>query len=225
MSITASTYFPNGDVMKIRTLRGAIQFFARQSGPRVLMLASGGFLIARIAAGAWSRADFLVAIAVAISWHLQERLLHEYFLHMKARHFLSASLLKRFSVHHRQHHRDPWRTQTLFIATRAYVFTVPSVIGALLVLTRDIQLTLTGSFAYFLTLLCYEWTHCLIHTSYEPRSEWYRRRWWNHRLHHFKNSQHWFGITSPLWDVLLGSRPDPSGIATRKDWHGPNPMA
>ncbi|HYI09843.1 MAG TPA: sterol desaturase family protein [Thermoanaerobaculia bacterium] len=221
----ASTYTSGDDAMEILTLRDAMQFFWRQSGPRVLMLASFGFMIARVAAGVWTRTDFFVAIAVAITWHLQERLLHEYFLHMKAQRLLGATLSKRLSIHHRQHHRDPWRTQTLFIATRAYMYTIPLVVGTLLGLTRDIQLTLTGSFAYFFTLLCYEWTHCLIHTSYVPQSEWYRRRWWNHRLHHFQDSRHWFGITSPFWDALLGSKPDPSRIKTRKNWRGSNPLA
>ena len=212
------------DAIEIRTLQNAIQFFLRQPGPRILILANLGFLIARTIMDAWSRADCWVVIAVAISWHFQERLVHEYFLHMKARRLLTSAMLKRLSANHRQHHRDPWRTRTLLIASRAYLYAIPSVVIVLLGLTRNIQLTLTGSFAYFFTLLCYEWAHCLIHTSYEPRSEWYRRRWRNHRLHHFKNSQHWFGITSPLWDTLLGSRPDPSDIQTRKDWRGPNPM-
>lgn len=223
ISIMSSDHISD-EVVEIRTLRGALEFFFRQSGPRVLVFASLGFLILRIGTGTWTATDLVLGIAIPISWHLQERLLHEYFLHMKARRFLSSALMKRLSTHHRQHHRDPWQTQTLFIATRAYLFTIPSVVVVLLVVMRDLRLTLTGSFAYFLTLLCYEWVHCLIHTSYLPRSDWYRRRWWNHRLHHFKDSRHWFGITSPMWDTVFRSRPDPTSIETRKDWRGPNPL-
>jgi len=212
------------EVMEIRTLRGAFEFFFRQPGPRLLVLASFSFLILRIAKGAWDLADLLVGIAVPISGHLQERLLHEYFLHMKVRRFLNAVLWKRLSANHRQHHRDPWRIQTMFIATRAYLFIIPSAAGALFIITGDLCCTFTGSFAYFVTLLCYEWVHFLIHTSYVPRSDWYRRRWWNHRLHHFKDSRYWFGITSPLWDSVFRSRPDPACIGTRKDWRGPNPL-
>ena len=133
-------------------------------------------------------------------------------------------MLKLVSEHHRRHHRDPWRTATLFITTSAYFFNVPLVFGTLFAIARDVRLALTGSFAYFLTLLCYEWVHLLIHTAYVPRSNWYRRRWWNHRLHHFKDSRYWFGITSPMWDIVLRSRPDPSVIATRKNWRGPDPL-
>ena len=210
--------------MGLKTLRDALGFFIRQPSPRILMFASAAFLIARTVVGRWRLADAFVALAVAASWHLQERLLHEYVLHRGARRFLSSALLNRLSKTHRQHHRDPWHSRTLFIATGAYAFSLPSVVGALFVLTRDLGLTLTGSFAYFSTLLYYEWTHLLIHTAHVPRSEWFRRRWWNHRLHHFKNNRYWFGITSPMWDTILGTRPDPSVIAARKDWRGPNPL-
>jgi hypothetical protein len=220
----SSDNFSDDVAMDIRTLSGTFGFFVRQGSPRITALAFAFFLIARIAAGRWRLADAFVGIAVACSWHIQERLLHEYISHMRARRFLNVTLMKRLSEHHHRHHRDPWRTQTLFINARAYRYTVPSVFGVLLAVTRDIRLTLTGTFAYFLTLLCYEWVHCLIHTSYVPRMGWYQRRWWNHRLHHFKNRRYWFGITSPMWDTVLGSKPDPSYIETRKDWRGPNPM-
>jgi hypothetical protein len=220
-----STLDPFGDrAMELQTKRGALAFFVRQGSPRILMLLSITFFTARIALDAWRVADAAMALAIPMSWHLQERLLHEYLLHLRARRFLSWRLLKRISEHHRRHHLDPWRTATLFITTSAYSFSVPAVFVMLFAITRDIRLTLTGSFAYFFTLLCYEWIHCLIHTSYAPRSNWYRRRWWNHRLHHFKDSHHWFGITSPMWDVILGSRPDPELIVTRKNWRGPSPL-
>ncbi len=204
--------------MGLRTLSDTFGFFARQDSPRITALACASFLIARATVGQWRLADVFVGIAVACSWHIQERLLHEYVSHMRARRFLSSTLMKRLSERHHLHHRDPWRTRTLFINTAAYWYTVPSVFGVLFVITRDIRLTLSGSCAYFLTLLCYEWVHCLIHTSYVPRSGWYRRRWWNHRLHHFQNRRYWFGITSPMWDSVLDSRPNPSDIETRKDW-------
>jgi hypothetical protein len=210
--------------MELRTKRDVFAFFVRQGSPRILMLLSLTFVTARIALDSWRVADAVMALVIPASWHIQERLLHEYLLHSRARRFLSWSLLKRTSEHHRRHHLDPWRTPTLFIKTSAYLFNVPTVFGLLLAVTRDIRLTLTGSFAYFFTLLCFEWIHCLIHTPYVPRSNWYRRRWWNHRLHHFRDSRHWFGITSPIWDVVLGSRPDPAFIATRKNWRGPNPL-
>jgi hypothetical protein len=211
-------------VMELRTKRDTLSFFVRQASPQILIILSITFFVSRVSLGGWRPTDGLAALAIPASWHIQERLLHEYLLHLRARRFLNWSLLKRISEHHRRHHLDPWRTATLFITTSAYLFNVPALVGVLLAITRDIRLTLTGSFAYVFTLLWYEWVHCLIHTSYAPRSAWYRRRWLNHRLHHFKDSRHWFGITSPMWDIVLGSRPNPLVILTRKNWRGPNPL-
>jgi hypothetical protein len=210
--------------IKLRSKREALAFFARQASPQILAVLSIAFLAARIGLGEWRVIDALIAVVMPASWHIQERLIHEYLLHGRARGYLSRPLLKRISEHHRHHHLDPWRTATLFITTSAHWFNVPILFALLFAITRDIRPTLTGSFAYLSTLLCYEWIHLLIHTSYVPRTNWYKRRWWNHRLHHFRDSRYWFGITSPLWDRVLGSRPDPASIPTRKNWRGPNPL-
>lgn len=212
-------------VMNLRTRRELLPFFVQQQSPRILVIVSSLFLGVRIYLGGLVWKDALIICAVAALWHIQERLLHEYFLHLRAHRILGRSLLRKLSQHHRLHHRDPWRTQTLFITTSAYAFLIPTVAGVLLLLTRDIRLTVTGSFTYFATLLCYEWVHCLIHSSYTPRSRWYERRWVNHRLHHFQNRDYWFGITSPMWDTVLGSKPHPEHIRLKRDWRGPDPVS
>ena len=214
----------NDRASELRTKRHTLAFFVQQGSPRILMLLSVLFITTRAVLGVWRAADAVMALVIPALWHVQERFLHEYLLHSGARRVLSRRLLRRVSEHHRRHHLDPWRTRTMFIQTSAYLYNVPIVFGIILAITRDIRLTLTGSFAYFFTLLCFEWVHCLIHTPYVPRSNWYRRRWWNHRLHHFRDSRYWFGITSPMWDGVLGTKPDHGSIATRKNWRGPNPL-
>ena len=66
---------------------------------------------------------------------------------------------------------------------------------------------LSGNFITFLLILNYEWIHFLIHTSYVPKSWFYRRLWRNHRLHHFQNENFWFGLTMLSGDRLLGTLP------------------
>ena len=60
----------------------------------------------------------------------------------------------------------------------------------------------------YVLIAFYEWIHFLIHTSYVPRSRWYKRVWRNHRLHHFKNERYWHGITNTISDTVLGTNPD-----------------
>ena len=61
--------------------------------------------------------------------------------------------------------------------------------------------------AGYLMLLTYEWTHFLIHSKYRPRHAYYRLIWRNHRNHHFRNENYWFGVTMDLGDRVLRTAP------------------
>jgi hypothetical protein len=74
------------------------------------------------------------------------------------------------------------------------------------------SLALTGLAFYLVMSLRYEWVHFLVHTRYRPQSEYFRRLWRSHRLHHCKNEHYWFGVTMLGGDYLLGTAPDPSDV-------------
>jgi len=54
-----------------------------------------------------------------------------------------------------------------------------------------VQLFVSTMIATVVAAFAYEWVHYLTHTSYRPRTAFYRRMWRNHRLHHFKNEHYW----------------------------------
>jgi sterol desaturase/sphingolipid hydroxylase (fatty acid hydroxylase superfamily) len=201
------------------TLHSAASIYLQQGSSRVLLAGIAIVLTARIAIERFTLADLLTAMILLATWPLQERLFHEYLLHLRARRLLGTTLARRISTNHQMHHRNPWRTATIFIQPRAYFAILPAVSAICLVIARDVRLALTGLAAFLFALAWYEWIHFLIHTPYVPRSMWYRRRWQNHRLHHFRNSRYWYGITSPLGDTLLGSGPEPAHVP--KKWNGP----
>jgi hypothetical protein len=203
-----------------RTLAAAAQMFVRQASPRILFVVSVVFLVVRASMGRFTFADLCVIVGIFATWPVQERLFHEYLLHLRARRILGSTLARRISANHQMHHREPWRTDTIFIRSSGYLVILPTFLATCLVVTRDTRLTLTGLVAFLLALSWYEWLHFLIHTPYAPQSNWYKRRWENHRLHHFKNSRYWYGITSPLGDTLLGTRPDPANVSLK--WNGPS---
>ena len=82
------------------------------------------------------------------------------------------------------------------------------------------------TFAVTLTALgcAYEWTHYLIHSDHRPRTAVYRAVWRNHRLHHYKNENYWFTVTTARTaDRLFGTCPDPADVPaspTAKDLLG-----
>ena len=53
----------------------------------------------------------------------------------------------------------------------------------------------------------YEWTHLLAHSSYRPRTPYYRRLVRNHRIHHFRDPDALYGISSNLGDRLFATLP------------------
>jgi sterol desaturase/sphingolipid hydroxylase (fatty acid hydroxylase superfamily) len=80
----------------------------------------------------------------------------------------------------------------------------------------------TLAFGFFM-LLTYEWTHFLIHSKYRPRRAYYRVIWRNHRNHHFRNENYWFGVTMDFADRVLRTAPERDVVpvsATAKNLEG-----
>ena len=48
--------------------------------------------------------------------------------------------------------------------------------------------------------------HYAVH-AYRPPKNFLKQLWVNHGIHHYKNSEHVFGVSSPLWDYIFGTMP------------------
>jgi sterol desaturase/sphingolipid hydroxylase (fatty acid hydroxylase superfamily) len=104
--------------------------------------------------------------------------------------------------------------ELIFIPLPALVFAGALIAGiALLVPDRALGATFAAT---AVTLgLVYEWIHYLVHTDYRPKTAPYRAIWRHHRLHHFKNENYWFTVTTASTaDRVLGTQPDPSEVPT-----------
>jgi hypothetical protein len=77
---------------------------------------------------------------------------------------------------------------------------------AMVVMPR-LDLAVTALATVVALALAYEWTHYLCHSSYRPKSRFYRRIWRYHRLHHFKNEHYWMGVTRHAADWVLHTLP------------------
>lgn len=151
---------------------------------------------------AWSLG--LISVVIVCVYPLVEYLLHRYLLHAK---FLyrsprTAALWKRI---HYDHHQDPNDLRVLFGALHTTLPTVAVItlpIGTLLGGATGAS----GAFATGLvTLMVYEFCHCLQHLRYMPQSRFLQRVKRHHLLHHFHNEQGNFGITSTFLDRLAGT--------------------
>ncbi len=130
--------------------------------------------------------------------------LFEYFIHRFAFHFVAHSpRMKRFVyILHGNHHEYPRDRERLFMPP------VPSLILASVVFS--LQYLLLGNHVYMffpgflIGYLMYGTMHFAIH-AWNPPFKWMKPLWRNHHLHHYKNEEMGFGVSSTLWDLVFGT--------------------
>jgi sterol desaturase/sphingolipid hydroxylase (fatty acid hydroxylase superfamily) len=180
--------------------------FFRMSCPRLLALALAVVWTTRLVVGGWNLWDVAVVLGVLAFWPVQEWVLHVFVLHLKPFTLFGRQIDPIIARNHRNHHRNPW-DPALGITPPHIIWLYACGLPGVWLPFLPLPQAITGVAIYFCLVLEYEWIHYLIHTSYVPRSWFYKRLWLNHRLHHFKNEQYWFGVTMLSGDWLLKTQP------------------
>lgn len=196
----------------VTTLRDAVRVFFARPGPRVIAATALACWGRRALAGPPSPADVAAALAVAAWWPLQEWAAHRWLLHLRPRTFAGVRLDPYFARAHRRHHRDPRRIGPTLLPMRVVLGAIPGSMAAFRALVRGARPRRTAMATYATMALLYEWTHFIVHTGVKPRSAFYRRVRRNHRLHHYRNENYWYGFTVPQVDAMLGTEPDPREV-------------
>jgi hypothetical protein len=197
-----------------RTLADARSYFIRMPSVQLIIAAITVPLVLRVLHGGWGLWDVAVVALMGLYWPVQEWVLHQYMLHLKPFKLLGFTVDPIFAKTHRLHHRDPWHLPFVFLPVELLLLAIPVTVTLWFLLLPGHGLALTGIVAFNTMGLLYEWTHYLTHTRYIPKGETYRRIWKNHRLHHCKNENYWFGFTLPQVDALFGTEPEASAVAT-----------
>lgn len=142
----------------------------------------------------------LIAVGV-LSWTLIEYALHRFAFHYSARSDFGRKLVY---AAHLSHHENPRATNRLF---SSLLLSLPIALAYLL-----LAWVATGSLhaaSYLFTGLtsgyfCYEWLHFQAHHR-RPRLRLCRYLRKYHLLHHYQTPGLRFGVTSPMFDVILGT--------------------
>jgi len=194
------------DRMSLRELTGAYFQYPAIQVYIALMTISAALAFR---AGESALADRALSVSVAavagfmvypLVWYLMHRfMLHGHFLYRSP---LTAPLWKRI---HYDHHQDPNDLRVLF---GALYTTLPTITIVALPLGGVIGGTAGAAAAEAAALgstLFYEFSHCVQHLRYTPRSRFFRRIKQLHLLHHLHNENGNYGITNFFLDRLLST--------------------
>lgn len=133
-------------------------------------------------------------------WTLSEYLLHRYVFHFHA----TSNAGKRFVfLFHGIHHDDPNDpTRLVMPPIAAWVLAVMFYYGFKFIMGET---NVHPFFAGFITgYLAYDYIHFATHhfKMKSPIAQYLKR---NHMRHHFAESEYKWGVSSPLWDFILGT--------------------
>ena len=153
----------------------------------------------------FSKLDFTISYIILLfaggmlSWTLFEYLMHRFAFHYVAE---SAKAQRIVYIMHANHHEYPRDRERLFMPP-APSFILASVIFAL-------QYLFFGNNAYLffpgfvLGYLMYGTMHFAIH-AWNPPFKWMKPLWRNHHLHHYKQQEKGFGVSTTIWDRIFGT--------------------
>jgi sterol desaturase/sphingolipid hydroxylase (fatty acid hydroxylase superfamily) len=133
------------------------------------------------------------------SWSLFEYIAHRFIFHMTP----DSETGKKISyIMHGNHHHFPRDRQRLFMPP------VPSILISTTLF--GIMFLLMGNFAFMffpgflLGYLLYCSMHYAIH-AWNPPFKFMKPLWRNHHLHHYKDEQRGFGVSTTIWDRVFGT--------------------
>jgi len=142
------------------------------------------------------------ALAGMFFWTLFEYIAHRFLFHFPAKSRAGQWLVFLF---HGNHHEDPMdKTRLVFPPAGAIPIMAVLYLLFSLVLPRD---WLAAFFAGFICgYLVYDYIHYATHHfRMDNRVGRYLKHY--HLLHHFSGQDGRFGVSSPLWDIVFGTRP------------------
>lgn len=128
----------------------------------------------------------------------------EYTMHRWVFHWIAESprAQKIVYVMHGNHHHFPRDKERLFMPP------LPSLILSSIIFGMMYIFMGANSFVFFpgfmLGYLLYGTTHYAIH-AWNPPVKWMKPLWRNHHLHHYKDEQRGFGVSTTIWDRVFGT--------------------
>lgn len=134
-----------------------------------------------------------------LTFTLVEYLVHRHVFHMAV---FTERRTKLQYIMHGVHHEFPKDKERLAMPPLVSI----TIATLLLFLFRLLLADLAFSFlpGFLVGYAGYLSVHYMIHT-FQPPNNFLRALWINHSIHHYKNGEMVFGVSSPFWDIVFGT--------------------
>ncbi len=182
--------------------------------PAVPLCLWGPVALVLIVRGAWihgyGAVDLgLMVLAAAFAWTFAEYAIHRFVFHFPARSRVGKYLVHLF---HGVHHDAPNDRTRLLMPPAGAILIFGCIFGFFRMLLPHPWVEPFCGF-FIIGYLCYDYTHYAVH-FWPMKGRIGRSIKRNHLLHHFQEYQARFGVSSPLWDWVFGTRGKISAVTT-----------
>lgn len=161
------------------------------------------FLVYWSATGIGLSTSTLVTLFVIgfFSWTLAEYLLHRFLFHMAPDNKIKNAI--QYTLHG-VHHEYP-KDKSRIVMPPAGALLIG---GSLFIVFWIVMQKYAFAFVpgFLMGYVAYAFMHYAIH-AYQPPKNFLKILWVNHGIHHYKDDDRGFGVSSPLWDYIFGTMP------------------
>lgn len=141
----------------------------------------------------------LTYLAGMFFWTFFEYIMHRYIFHMIAE---SERAQKFIYVMHGNHHHFPRDRERLFMPPIPSLLISSAIFGIMyLIMGMNVFMFFPG---FILGYLMYGTMHYAIH-AWNPPFKWMKPLWRNHHMHHYKDDNKGYGVSSTIWDHVFGT--------------------
>lgn len=141
----------------------------------------------------------LYFLAGAFFWSFTEYILHRFAFHYHAE---TERGKKIHYILHGNHHEYPRDKERLFMPAAPSLIIAFTLFALMYLVLGKIVFPFFPGFLF--GYLIYGSMHYAIH-AWNPPFKWMKGLWRNHHLHHYKNDERGFGVSSTLWDHVFGT--------------------
>jgi len=130
-----------------------------------------------------------------------EYLVHRYVFHLSANTPQKMDFQYKF---HGVHHAHPKDEDRLAMPPIVSITILTIVFGVAYLIVSNYAYSFTAGFS--IGYASYLAVHYMVH-AFQPPKNFLRILWVNHGIHHYKNEEVAFGVSSPFWDWVFGTLP------------------